>query len=341
MGGGEGCVCPPAGPQYFVDVNGGTATGPTGAHSPVSCRFSTLAAGLAAATAPGSVVTAVGSVSGAPVTFHESGPLVVAPGVTLTSDATPCSATAAPPCNHVYSVVANAPASPFVKLGAGATISELDIEPSSAGANGIETDCGSSAGPVTVVDVKVGNAAKTGVYHSGSCPLSLDSSTITGAGESGVIIDSTSATNAAATLLNNVVTGNRATISHPVSGARFGGGLVVLGDQPLSLVARGNRFTSNQHDQVLVLMTGSLNLSGGTSQAACTATPPTANTIGCYDTANGGVGLSANAAGVDASYDQWQTNPPVACVPPASCGGKDYLGPVTTNGSCAANTTCP
>ncbi len=218
-GGVEACVCPPAGPQYYVDAAGGTASNPTGAQSPVSCRFKTLTAGLAVATTAGSVVTAVGASSSAPVTFHESGPLVVGHGVTLTSDAPACSATASPPCTHLYTVVANATASPFISLAAGATISEFDIEAAVAGANAIETNCGSLTDPITVQDVKVGSAAKTGVYHAGSCPLNLESSIITGAGDSGVIIDSTSAANATASLLSNVVTGNTATTTHPHLGA--------------------------------------------------------------------------------------------------------------------------
>lgn len=339
-GGQEVCVCPLAGPVYYADAVGGSAAGstnpPTGAQSPPACRFKSLQDALAAASAPGSVVKATGA-SGTSMTFSVSGTLSVSPQVTLTSDAPACAAGKA--CTHLYAIAGSSAASTLIRLGAGATLSEFEVQGGSSAANAVETNCGSNSGTVTILDVKVGGSSKTGVYHSGACPLLLQASTITGAADSGIILDASS--NAiSATLTGNVVTKNNATSTHFISGSgyRAGGGMVVTSgatSNAVVLAAHGNQFAGNYKDQVLVFVGGNVSLAGGADPSACTGTPVMSNYVGCYDTTSSpaGVGVSASAVGVDASWNQWPRDPPVS--------GTDYVGPVTAGSACTAGSTCP
>jgi len=223
-GGAEACVCPVAGPVYYADsVNGAAASAtpaPTGAQSPPECRFASLQDALAAASAPGSVVKATGATS-ATMSFSVSSKLEVGAGVTLTSDAAACPAGQS--CTHLYAIAGASTASPVVQLDAGATLSEFEVQGGSSSANAVQTNCGSGSGTITVLDVKVDGTSKTGVYHAGTCPVALQSSTITGATDSGIILDASSNAVSAA-LTGNVLTKNSATTSHNISGTLRRGG---------------------------------------------------------------------------------------------------------------------
>jgi len=328
------CHCPTRldtdGAFYADAANGALGTAavpPTGVQSPPQCRFKSLEDALAAANArgPGSTVTAVGSQQGTPptvMTFIVGGPLVVEPGVKLASDLGA----------SYYAVTAPATTMPFVTVRAGATLSGFQIQNVAGTGDAIRSDCSQGSGTVAISGVVVSGAGsgtptprfKTGVHHSGSCPLDLEGSTIVGASESGVILNT--AATSSVTLLNNVVTGNDAATTY-LGAKRKGGGLLLNLEVP-ALVAHGNQFYGNKGDQILIVTaSGAVNLSG----AACS----TANVIACYDSPAGGVGVFASTPTVDASNNRWPVASPSA--------GTDFLGTVTVAPVCSPATTltCP
>jgi hypothetical protein len=184
------CVC--ATPTDSIRVDATATPGPlapTGADAPLQCRFTKLGDALAYAkdvwmpAQDGAPVTvrALGTPTpGNPVVFdEESLPLVVAPGVTL-------STTAASPNPSDWVISANPGASvDVIRLSDGGTVEGFTVRSVSATGNGITLNCGSST-PAVVRDVIVdGNATLArGISVSGSCGAVLervDASNATGA----------------------------------------------------------------------------------------------------------------------------------------------------------------
>jgi hypothetical protein len=253
------------------------------------------------------------------MTFQPAGPLSIGPGLTLTSDLG----------SAYYAITAPATTAPFINVSVGATLSGFSVDNGNATGNAIQSLC-SASGTVTIkyVDVVgngIGNAGfQTGVYHSGGCNLDLESSTISGVSDSGVILDTTATSSV--TLLGNVVASNNGTTEYLGVLARKAGGLVLSGAMPTTFSAAGNQFYGNTGDQILVVAaSGALNVSG----AACDAT---SNIITCYS--GGGVGIYSNGASVNASFDSWLVSSPRL--------NYDFVGDVTVNSPCAQSTiTCP
>jgi len=328
--GGASCQCGSnAGSIFYADANEGSLGSdpvrPTGIREPANCRFKSLDDALSAANArgPGSTAQAYQDPPLALMRFAAAAPLVIAPGVTLTSNG---GAT-------YYAVTAPSSTMPFLTVSAGSTLSGLQITSGGASGNAIQSDCSQGSGTVTIAGVVVrgsgpGTASNfaTGVYHAGSCALDLEASTIEGVNESGVILSTTSTSNV--TLRGNVISDNAATTTY-LGAKRKGGGLLFNSEAPASLVVQGNQVYGNKGDQILVVpASGSVNLGGG----AC----PSANIIGCYDS-SGGVGIFANTLTVDASNDRWPDSPPQA--------GSDFiiLGTSIVSPVCLPATTlaCP
>lgn len=340
------CACPPnVGPDFFADAVAGSATSatprPTGVESPAGCRFASLADALDQANmrGPGSAVKATGwasSLPGGVMTFAATGALSVGPGVTLTT------ADAPPRTDHYVVTAPDTAGTPFITLAAGAALSGFEVRNTACTANAIQSNCGTRTDTVTIQAVKVtGTGAgtpsprfNTGLFHSGICSLLLGASSISGASDSGVVLDNMAAATSA-TLRDNLISDNDATTQYLVGGtSRRGGGIVLFGSLPGTLLFRGNRICRNVWDQVLVKASGNVSLSGGTDATACGAT---SNFIGYYPFPAGGtgVGIATAATSVDVAYDQWLVSVPVS--------GTDYIGNViNTNLTCApATITCP
>lgn len=348
----SGCQCPaPDGVHLLADaVSGSRATAvppPTGAGAPARCRFATLGDALAASAAgAGSVVVATGwssTLPGGVMTFAETGALLLPAGVTLTTDEDPLA-----PAHYVVVAPATPSASAFVSLSAGATLSGWVIQNDLSTSHAVATGCGTSSATATVTRIAIAGTGSvpsggtaparflTGVRHGGGCSLHLEGSTISGTGDSGLVIESASPASSA-TIRDNVITGNDASTPFLIQGVnRRGGGVVLQGTQPgtppATFVFRGNRILGNRWDQVLVYTSSAVSLVGGSDATACGTT---SNLIACYDAAAGGVGISSVAPSVDVSYDQWTVLPPLA--------GADYVGTLSgTNLTCpAATVTCP
>jgi len=166
--------------------------------------------------------------------------------------------------------------------------------------------------------------------------LSVRNASLTHASDSAVVLNDVGVTSAVH-LEGNTIALNQSTTGYLVSSApaitRRAGGLVLFGSIPNSLFLRQNVFEANGGDQVLVFVSGSVNLSGGPDSSACGAT---ANILRCYD-ASPWVGLYATSgSSVAAQFNSWQNLP-------VSAGARDFFGPVTgTNQSCnPVPATCP
>jgi len=332
------CSCPVnTSSTFYADANSGSllasAMPPTGVQSPAQCRFKSLGEALSAANAAGSgsTVAATGSSGEGGMNFQETGPLTIGPGVVVTSDA----ATA-----DYYAVTAPATTAPFITMSAGATLSGFAVQSGNAKGNAIQSACASGSGSVTIVNVSVigaGSAGfEAGISHSGACDLDLESSSITGTGQCGVVLNPSAS--ASVTVLNNVVTGNLAVAVPAVS--RTCGGVLLLQAPaaPAILTVQGNQVYANEGDQVLVYLgasnSGSVTLGGGANSSACGTT---SNFFACYGGSYGsGVGVFSDAATTNLSYNQW-----TATGSPAF--GIDYDCPTPVTTYCPPDTTfiCP
>jgi hypothetical protein len=182
--GAAACGCAPATAELVVDASAGSTTdatpAPTGARTPASCRFRSLAAGLAAAGEGSAVVLAGGDP-------HPAEGLVVQAGVTLRGDVP------ASPGQHVIALAG--PIAAGVVLAEGSTLSGLTVRQVSAppGAAAVKIACGDGL-PARVDGVVVeagapagGTALATGLWIvEGSCPVELARVTVTGAATAGI-----------------------------------------------------------------------------------------------------------------------------------------------------------
>jgi hypothetical protein len=374
------CVCGTySGTDLFADSVSGSAASaavrPTGAQTPTTCRFKSLTDALAKASA-GSTVKMTGwtSTSGAVVFSSASSsagfPLVVGPGVTLTTTDSPLDPT------HYVVEVDQAGTRPVLQLDHDAAVSGFTVQPTGAGtaSEALFVSCtGAGTAPVTlsslVLDGKgllAASAIAEGLRLSGTCGVSAQSVVVTNAAQAGMRVNTSGLTasppsvsiagcamrangdgglvvdvDASMGPLSLSVTGNEVALNGATTtytdGAvtRRGGGVVLRGTVPLSFAFTGNTVHGNSYDQVLVYSSGAWNLSA----AACGSS---SNTFTCYDTLSIGgpwVGLSAlGGASVMASDDSWAHGTPSA--------GVDFfkaLGSTVDVGttSCAPTLTCP
>jgi hypothetical protein len=182
--GAAACVCSTPTSELAVDV--GAPQGPhapTGAAQPTECRFSKLGDALAAASARGGATTVKAYASaGTPVVFaSEAFPLVVPPGVTLATDATPSK-----PSDWI--VTAASGTGNVVELHEGAVVDGFTFRSTGATGDGMVVTCAAGAtSPAIARNVVVdgGNALGRGVVVTGTCGLvvtQLDESRATKAG---------------------------------------------------------------------------------------------------------------------------------------------------------------
>ncbi len=376
------CPCLDNGGEVVADPVQGSVAGvppffPTGSSSPSQCRFRRLSDALEAAFA-GDTVKMSGW-SGAEVKFSgaatgESFPLVVKPGVTLTTtDAS------LDPAHYVIEVDQAGAARPVVQLDHDAAASGFTIRPAGVGAASaaVSVNCtaagmvilaslvvdgkGSLAasaiddglhlkGPCSVAvssllmqgAVKAGIRVESSIPMGGASSVSIASSSIRGNGDGGLVVNvDASFGKPSLSVTGNDITGNSATTSYTDTTVtpnvtRKGGGVVLLAAVPNPLVFAGNRVHDNSFDQVLVWSSAinTWDLSG----AGCGLT---SNVFACYDTLNVGgpwVGLSAlGGTTVNALNESWANSVPQS--------GTDYFraGTSTVNASspCSPSTTCP
>jgi hypothetical protein len=215
---------------------------------------------------------------------------------------------------------------PFISLAPGATLSGFELRTNGATGDAITTSC-LTAPQVTIDTVNVNGTGaakfKTGIHHSGICSLSVNNATITGVGDTGIVLDGGGP---AVSLTNNVITGNDATRQYTFPGpiVRHGGGIVVSSTVPSPFVFHGNQVYANKGDQIVVAVgSGTLDLRGGALIGDCGVT---SNVIRCYDTAAGGKGIYAAAMPLEvmADFNEWPTTFP---------GAPDVSGNVTGIGS--------
>jgi hypothetical protein len=372
------CPCPANGGELEVDAVQGSALGapffPTGISSPAQCRYRRLGDALAAASS-GNTVKMTGWTSGT-VTFSvaasgEAFPLVVNPGVTLTTTDSPLD-----PTHYVVEVDQAGAARPVLQLDHDAAASGFTVRPAGSGTASDALFVSCTAGgtaPVTlsnlVLDGKGSLGTSTiaeGLRLSGTCGVSAQSVVVENAAQAGVRVNTSGLTasppsvsiagctmrangdgglvvdvDASMGPLSLSVTGNEVALNGAATtftdGAvtRKGGGVVLRGAVPQSFAFTGNTVHGNSFDQVLVYSSGSWNLSA-------TACGSSSNTFTCYDTQSIGgpwVGLSAlGGASVAASNESWAHGTPSA--------GTDYfraLGSTVNVGttSCAPTLSCP
>jgi hypothetical protein len=344
------CACPALGgtDDVFADAIGGSLlldpVPPTGLETPALCRFKSVTEALLQ-TGSGTghmVVRATGwtGPAGPPVIFAEAGPISIPAGVTLTTSDAPLTTN-----NYVLQAPDTGPASSFVSLAAGATLSGWEVRNESATADAIGTNCGTGTAMVIVDSVKVSGTGpgvspakfKAGIHFSDNlCSLSVNAATISGVSDTAILLDGGGPS---VSLTNNVITGNSAASVYTISPSieRRGGGIVVWGTIPSSFVFHGNQVYGNQGDQILVgAGSGALNLTGGAASGACGVT---SNVIRCYDASTSGKGVYAAGPPLEVKvdYNEWPTafpNKPV-----------DAFGNVTGLGSwcdpVASRPACP
>lgn len=321
------CACPPVegSPRtLFADALTEPVPGlvATGANVP-GCRFSSLGAAIEAAS-DGDTVKATGADLG-PMVFKE-GPLTVRPGMTLTTtDAPPA------PGNYVIEPTDAVGTSTLVTLRPGATFAGFVVRNTTASGAGLATSCPDLAdtAEVTVEAVHVGGLGTGdpaprflhGLAHSGRCSLSLRDSIIEGAADSGVHVLSQSTT-ATLIMTGNTVQRNKGATAYRINGIdRLAGGVALRGSAPSAVTFTGNKVLGNEGDQVVVFMSGTLNM----SSPACGGS---SNVLACY--AAPGVGISTAASLVDVTNMAW-ARPVIELLP-----DQDY---VVATGSTLAGTT--
>jgi hypothetical protein len=368
------CSClPNGGAEFTADAVQGSALGapffPSGISQPPQCRFRSLGDALAAAVTyaagpPPRIATAraVGRSGGTMVFSGEQFPLLVTPGVTLTTDDVPLVAG-----GYVVDLDNAAQATAALRVEEDATVSGFLLRPSTAvGAlAGVEVSCalpgadrvrissvavdGKGAlatvvvargvdvtGPCSVdlTDVRVDDVTGAGVHLAstgtadGSPALSLLRTTVTGAGDTGIQVrlDATPTLRPSLSVIGSELADNSGTQTYGTP-PRKAGGALLWGFPPSSLTFRSNRIHDNKGDQVVVYSSYAWDLSGGAGPAACGVT---SNAFACYDT--GAVGLALASDGtVNALYNSWAHNPPT--------GGVDIF--LATGGTVDAASACP
>jgi hypothetical protein len=275
---------------------------------------------------PASTVKATGYPGPSGQVVFQEGTLSVPSGVTVSTDESPLTTD-----HYVIKSAASVTSGPFISLSSGATLSGFEVSNTGATGDAITTNCPTIADTplVTIDTVNVNGTGaspakfKTGIHHGGICSLSVNNTTITGVGDTGIVLDGGGP---AVSLTNNVIKGNDATRQYTFPGpiVRQGGGIVVSSSVPSSVVFHGNQVYGNKGDQILVAVgSGTLDLRGGTSIGDCGVT---SNVIRCYDIVAGGKGVYAAAMPLEvmADFNEWWTTFP---------GAPDVSGNVTGIGS--------
>jgi len=236
--GAAACECAAnPGPDFFADSDSGSATDAlpyaTGVANPPDCRIKTLTQALAKASAyasgppaRASTVRATGWSAGQKVFSKAKGetfPLDVVSGVTLGTDG-------AGTIPGSYAIVVDDAAAPVaVQLASGSNLAAFVLSNSLATGDAVTLACGSNVAPAGVSSVQINGTGPAspfpkmanGVNVQGDCGASLDTVTVSGLAQAGLLVNSVS---------TSVTTSvSRGTFSSSGIGMRLETGTVALG----------------------------------------------------------------------------------------------------------------
>jgi hypothetical protein len=196
------CQCPAyTGSSFYADAFNGSTTGalpfPTGAQSPLVCRFKKLGDALSAANAKGTGSQAIASgfvTNGAAMVFtRETLPLTVSDGVTLTTSDVPLT-----PADYVIDFDSSTASAAVVLTGGGVgsttTFSGFTVQNAGgmAGADAVDLACTSGGSIKLDTDILNGASQRTtltnGLNVSGTCAVTTNALDVEGFTNDGVLV---------------------------------------------------------------------------------------------------------------------------------------------------------